>query len=316
MQKHVASFPQRLDIFLSSQDKNLSRAKAQKLIKYGKVEVNEKIVTKVAFMLKEGDKVTVSEIDAMPLNSKDMESVDLHLDVIYEDEACLIINKPAGFAVHPAGSMHKDEQTILHGIAFLFEERRIPFTPDGVLVHRLDKETTGCLLIAKNTEAHAVLQKQFENRTIYKKYLAIVAGAPQPPSATIDAPIGRNLVHRTMMSIFKTSKSREAKTTYRTLEAKDDVALLECDLHTGRTHQIRVHLSSIGHPILGDSKYNSSLSREVSEEYKIEGLCLHAWKLEFDSPEDNGRVKVASQFSSLFENSLEHVGLNIGSASV
>ena len=311
MSECYASLPQRLDVFLSSQDGVLSRSKAQKLIKDGMVQVNGKVVTKVAFMLKEGDHITVAESRGSTIRGRDVESsVDLHLDVLYEDSACLVINKPAGLAVHPASSMKKGDRTILNGVEFLFKKRSLPFSEDAILVHRLDKETTGCLLIAKNVAAHAALQKQFEDRTVSKKYLALVAGVPSPSSATIDAPIGRNLVQRTMMSIFKTGKSRAAKTTYKTIQAKEDCALLECDLHTGRTHQVRVHLSSIEHPILGDPKYHSALSEKVTKEYGIKGLCLHAWKLAFDSQVDERRVSVVAPISSTLENAFLGVGIN------
>jgi len=303
----------RLDVFLSSQEEGLSRSKAQKLIKDGLVQVNGKRVTKVAFMLKEGDSISVDAVHGSTrlatsepqLHANTIDTIDLHLDILYEDDACLVINKPAGLAVHPASSMKKGEMTILNGIEFLFNKRGLPFSSDAVLVHRLDKETTGCLLIAKTSQAHAALQKQFEDRTVSKKYLALVCGVPIPSSATIDAPIGRNLMQRTMMSIFKTGKSREARTTYRTLQAKKDCALLECDLHTGRTHQVRVHLSSIKHPILGDPKYHSHLSDEVTREYGIEGLCLHAWKLRFDSPVTSERVKVEAALPRSFKVALE-----------
>ncbi|MFH1671064.1 MAG: RluA family pseudouridine synthase [Patescibacteria group bacterium] len=311
MSEYFASLPQRLDVFLSSQEGVLSRSKAQKLIKDGNVQVNGKSVAKVAFKLREGDHITVVESRGSPLRGRGVESsVDLHLDILYEDDMCLVINKPAGLAVHPASSMKKGERTLLNGIEFIFNKRSLPFSEDAALVHRLDKATTGCLLIAKNAEVHAVLQKQFEDRTVKKTYLALVVGVPNPPSATIDAPIGRNLMQRTMMSIFKTGKSREAKTTYKTLQAKEDCALIECDLHTGRTHQVRVHLSSIKHPILGDPKYHSALSEKVTKEYGIKGLCLHAWKLEFDSPVGGRRVKVVASFSSTLGNALLGVGIN------
>ncbi|MCF7844441.1 MAG: RluA family pseudouridine synthase [Kiritimatiellales bacterium] len=311
MAEYESSSTGRLDLFLSGQNGILSRAKAQKIIKDGHVQVNGKVITKVAFILKEGDKIFVVDIGESGKRDGGLEPTDLGLEILYEDEACMVINKPAGFAVHPASSMEKGEKTILHGIAFIFGELDIRFSPDAVLVHRLDKETTGCLLIAKTTQAHAALQKQFEERTVSKKYLALVAGAPQPANATIDAPIGRNLMQRTMMSIFKTSKSRDAKTTYRTIKANEDSALIECDLHTGRTHQVRVHLSSIGHPILGDPKYKSPLSVEVTEEYEIEGLCLHAWKLSFVTPDLNIKVSTEASLPPLLIKALERVGIDL-----
>ncbi|MDP7247652.1 MAG: RluA family pseudouridine synthase [Candidatus Peribacteraceae bacterium] len=266
----------RLDAALAEKEIVLSRSKAQKLIKGGKVTVNGKVVKKPAYVIKEGDDINFEATEGKDLNAH-IDPVDMNLDILYEDDSCLVINKPSGIAVHPSQTMGKDESTILNGIAFIIESK-------GLLVHRLDKETTGCLLIAKSEESLAFLQKQFADRTVKKTYLALVSAIPSPASATIDAPIGRNLVNRTLMSIFKTRSSREAKTTYRTLEVRENSALLECDLHTGRTHQIRVHLRSIGHPILGDPSYGTQESKKVSAQLGIDGLCLHALRLSFNSP--------------------------------
>jgi len=323
MSDFIVSVRQRLDAFLSSQEGAASRSSVQRLIRDGQVTVNGKIVKKPAYGVKAGDTISVvaasrssAELTAggSQLQSVQTEPADLHLEILYEDDACLVINKPAGIAVHPAASMREGERTILNGIAYLFDQRRangasLRFTSDAVLVHRLDKETTGCLLIAKTPEAHAALQKQFEKRTVQKKYLALVAGIPDSPSAVIDAPVGRNLLHRMKMSILRTSKSREAKTTYRTVDASHDCALLECELHTGRTHQIRVHLNSIGHPILGDPKYGSNASKNISKLYNIENLCLHAWKLSFVSPVTSVRKTVVASLSQHFEKLLCEINL-------
>jgi len=304
MAQFEASSKERLDVFLARQEPALTRSLAQRLIKSSKVKVNGNVTRKPALILKEGDQVSmVEENNTQPKET--LEAIDLQLEVLYEDDACLVIYKPAGYAVHPAQAMRKDESTILNGIAFLFQERGIPFTEDATLVHRLDRETTGCLLVSKNHEAHLALQKQFADRTVKKIYLAIVAGVPSPKTAIIDAPIGRNLVNRTLMSIFKTSKSRDARTTYRTLESKDDVSFLECDLHTGRTHQVRVHLRSIGHPILGDATYATSQSEEVTEKYELKGLCLHAWKLRFVSPDSKEEVQVVADLPVSFLSVIE-----------
>ncbi|MBU0458800.1 RluA family pseudouridine synthase [Patescibacteria group bacterium] len=281
----------RLDSFLSSAKGDLSRSKANKLIKSGSVQVNGKVIKKAAFVLKEDDQVSI--IGDIPKESKnEYVPTNLNLEILYEDDACFVINKPAGISVHPAATIGKDEKTILNGIAYLFKKKGLKFSPDATLVHRLDKETTGCLLIAKTPEAHGKFQKQFEERTVKKFYLTLVAGVPSPAQALIDAPIGRNLINRTVMSLFRTGKSRAAKTTYKTLKSTDDAALLECELHTGRTHQIRVHLNSINHPILGDPTYCTSKSQETSEKYGITGLCLHSQKLEFDSLYSGNRVRV------------------------
>ena len=298
----IATSENRLDALIASQVSGISRSKAQKLIKNGKVKVSGNKMTKTAFHVKQGDEVIVEA--EKEEEKSDLKPAGLRLKVLYEDPACLVIDKPAGIAVHPSPTSKEDEKTILHGVAHLFKKEKIKFTEDAVLVHRLDRDTTGCLLIAKNAVAHKQLQKQFEERTVSKTYLAIVAGVPNPASAVIDAPIGRNLTDRTKMSVLKTSVSREARTTYRTLDATDRTALLSCDLHTGRTHQIRVHLSSIGHPILGDPTYLSHSSDNLSKEMKIKNLCLHAFKLKFVSPADGQEHEIEAPVPADFKDAL------------
>lgn len=275
----------RLDAHLVTSGLCPTRALAQKAIKTGRVTVNGVVVLRPAEKVGAADAVVLQEADRT--DDGRIAPMDLHLHVLYEDAACLVLQKPAGIAVHPGAGMLPGEQTILHGIAFLFGDRSLPFSPDSVLVHRLDKETTGCLLVAKTPEAHRALQKQFESRTVKKTYLAVVAGVPQHREALIDAPIGRSPSDRTRMAVRGAGATRAAKTAYRvrSVDAKRNIAVLECDLLTGRTHQIRVHLSSIGHPILGDPTYSTPLSRRISEELDVTDLLLHAWRLAFLSPE-------------------------------
>jgi len=286
----------RLDTFLAKVQPTISRVKAGALIREGCVTVQARIVRKPAHRLKGGERVELTH-DEAPASESHITPVDQHLTVLYEDAACFVIDKPAGMSVHPAPSMAPGTETLLNGIAFLFKKKRLPFNAAHILVHRLDRETTGCLLIAKTPEAHATLQKQFKTRTVRKTYLAIVAGVPKHAEATIDAPIGRNLTDRTRMSVLRTGVSREAKTSYRTLDHAEAAALLACDLHTGRTHQIRVHLAAIGHPILGDPTYHSQESRAFSEENDVVMLCLHAWKLAFRSPADAKLHHICSSVS-------------------
>jgi len=307
MSQWIVSFPDRLDAFLAKEGRTLSRAKAQEAIETGSVFVNEEVVTKVAFRLQEGDVVQMEETEEVP--TSDIEPVDLHLPVLFEDDACMVLDKPAGISVHPGAGMGPDEMTMLNGIAFLFADRKLPFSAESVLVHRLDKETTGCLLVAKTPEAHRFLQKQFEDRSVKKEYLALVAGVPSPPSAVIDASIGRSASDRTRMTIYGSGKSREARTTYRTLGATKESALLLCELHTGRTHQIRVHLSSLGHPILGDGTYTSQLSERLSDQYDIRDLCLHAWKLQISSPASKKPVTAMAPIPKQFEDSMKKAGI-------
>jgi 23S rRNA pseudouridine1911/1915/1917 synthase len=297
--------PSRLDQFLATQEGVKSRSEAARLIEAGMVTVNDKTVKKPSLKLDTGETVTWSlrEAAAVP---EDIESV-IDLPVLYEDDSCIVINKPAGFAVHPGSGMKTPEETILGAAKALFVARKLPYSPAEVLVHRLDKDTTGCLLLAKTPEAHAKLQKAFADRTVKKTYLALVAGTPNLPVATIDAPIGRHGTERTKMSIHKAVKSRTATTTYHTIGSVDGVSLLECDLHTGRTHQIRVHLSSIGHPVLGDETYGNNASHTAEGLLGIESLCLHAKYLSFMSGKK--KVHVEAPLPEKMKRVLKELGL-------
>ena len=298
----------RLDVFLA-QEMGISRVRAGQLVRDGCVTVNGRVTMKPAHVLQGGETVESAE-DGVPVSETHIEPVDLHLEVLYEDDDCLAINKPAGFAVHPAPGIKQGESTVLHGVAFLFAQRKIPFVASHVLVHRLDRETTGCMLIAKSPEAHKALQEQFQDRSIKKSYLAVVAGVPTNASAVIDAPIGRSTIHRTKMSVHHAGGARDAKTTYRILDQNGRVSLLECDLHTGRTHQLRVHLTTIGHPILGDVTYNSRESQKRGAELHVENLCLHAWKLSFNSRAGE-RISIEAPLSETFETVLTRLQMQL-----
>jgi len=305
----IVPLPDRLDMFLAKDGRTLSRSKAQDIIERKLVRVNDAVVTKSSFRLQEGDKVEMEDEEEESIPS-DIEPVDLKLEILFEDDTCLVINKPAGVAVHPGAGMAPDEKTILNGVAHIFKKQKLAFSADSVLVHRLDRDTTGCLLIAKNPAAHLFLQKQFEERTVKKYYLAIVAGVPDPPSAVIDAGIGRSSSDRTKMTIYGSGRTRAAKTTYQTLETAENAALLLCELHTGRTHQIRVHLLSLGHPILGDSTYTSQLSERATETYGIGELCLHAWKLQVLPHGAKKPVNVTAPLPPSFLSSLKKTGMS------
>jgi 23S rRNA pseudouridine1911/1915/1917 synthase len=204
-------------------------------------------------------------------------------EILYEDETCFVIAKPAGIAMHPGNGMKEGEKTMLDALKPLFIERSLPFSDSAVLIHRLDKDTTGVLLVAKSQEDHLFYQTQFSDRTISKQYLAIVFGAPNPPAAIIDAPIGRHGTARTRMSVHHAVHGRSAKTIYHTLASTPQASLLLLDLYTGRTHQIRVHLSTIGHPVLGDVTYATPGSAALNTSLSLSKICLHAWKIQFES---------------------------------
>jgi 23S rRNA pseudouridine1911/1915/1917 synthase len=305
----TADTSERLDIFLANRNGAPSRMAAKGVIAGGAVMVNGRIVRKAAHVLKPGDVVQASPAGE-PLSETRIGAVDLELPVLHEDDACFVLNKPAGVTVHPGAGLPASDATILHGIAHLFAARGLPFASAAVLVHRLDKETTGCLLVAKNPHAHKMLQKQFEQRTVHKTYLALVAGIPHPAAAIIDSPIGRSGINRTKMSVLGATRTRDARTTYRTLGVGRDCALVECDLHTGRTHQIRVHLATIGHPVIGDPSYSSSTADKIAAHLGIESLCLHAWKLSFESPDGGKNVAVVAPPPAGFDAALKAAGIS------
>lgn len=298
----------RLDRFLS-EVAGISRVLAREQIEAGCVMVNGRLARKAALIVETGETVESTSNGSLATETR-IEHMDIALPVLYEDDACFVFDKPAGIPVHPGAGIPKDAPTVLHGIAKIFADRGIPFAASHVLVHRLDKDTTGCLLVAKTPDAHRVLQIQFEMRTVKKSYLALVYGIPRPPSAVIDAPIGRSTADRTKMTILGSAAAREAKTTYRTLGTGKQAALVTCDLHTGRTHQLRVHLSGIGHPILGDPSYGSSASDALTKDLGIDSLCLHAWRLSFQSPATQEVVHAESPPSMAIERAVEAAGVH------
>lgn len=285
-----------------------SRADAQRSIDAGLVRVRGRVVRKPSFSVHEGDDVQYEE-QRLPPPDLAIAPVDLHLSILHEDAACIVIDKPAGIAVHPGAGMKPGTTTLLSGITYLFQERCLPFHPDAVLAHRLDKETTGCLLLAKNPAAHRALQRQFSERQVRKIYLALVAGIPKHPRAIIDAPIGRHPLRPTRMTVMGGRKSREARSTYELLARGECCSLLRCDLATGRTHQVRVHLAAIGHPILGDRAYRNAASDRLREQHGIPSPCLHAWKLSFVSPADQREHEVTAPVPAGFREAMRKAGI-------
>ena len=284
----------------------LSRAQAAKHIREGHVRCNESVTRKVATRLHPGDVIAFERQAASVTTSQPNPNPNPNpsIPILYEDDQCLVVNKCPGLAVHPAPS-HRGEQTL---IEIVREERSAPRL---MLVHRLDKGTSGCLLIAKTAESCEAFQEQFEKRTVEKEYLAIVAGVPKEKEATIDAPLGRSLMDRKKMSLFRTSRSRNAVTSYKILSEANDAALLSCSIATGRTHQIRVHLAAIGHPILGDETYGNETSQKLSENLGIASPCLHAWKLTFLPPATRKEVYIEAPIPQLFREAAALLSLQV-----
>ncbi len=265
----------RLDRFLAGALAHLSRSRVQALIREGRVRVNDR-AAKPSESIRSADVVSWEE--PPPVDTA-LVAEEIALPVLHEDDDLLVINKPAGLVTHPApgneaGTLVNALLAHCPSLSGIGGERR-----PGI-VHRLDKDTTGCLVVAKNDFAHRALAAQFADRTTRKTYLALVRGTPAHTSGTIDAPIGRHPVQRKKMAVVAPPRGREARTDYRVRQTlrsgAGPVSLVECRLHTGRTHQLRVHLKHLGHPILGDALYGGPRPPERQ--------MLHAWKLAFTHP--------------------------------
>lgn len=265
---------ERIDKYLSEQLEDMTRSHIQKLIKENMVRVNGMAV-KSNFKLSESDQI---EVEIPELKEPDILPENIPLDILYEDQDILVVNKPKGMVVHPAPGHYTG--TLVNAIMYHCKDNLSGI--NGVMrpgiVHRIDMDTTGSLLICKNDRAHQALAEQLKEHSITRKYHAIVHGRLKEDEGTIDKPIGRHPIDRKKMSVHCTN-GREAITHYRVLKRFQQFTYIECQLETGRTHQIRVHMSSIGHPILGDQIYGPAKCP-----YKLQGQTLHAKVLGITHP--------------------------------
>lgn len=268
----------RLDRFLADELPHFSRSRLQALIREGHVTLNG-TTARPREILRTGDMIRVIE-PAPEKIANEPEDIPLH--ILFEDDDLLVINKPAGMVVHPgAGNM---SGTLVNA---LLAHCRILSGIGGKerpgIVHRLDKETSGCVVVAKNDLTHQNLSRQFAERTVEKVYLALVAGTLRKTHGVVDASIGRHPKHRQRMAVNQ-ERGRSARTDYRVVQSRAGITLIECVLHTGRTHQIRVHLHHLGHPVLGDKVYGRQRTPEFPRQ------MLHAWKLTFNHPQSAKRL--------------------------
>jgi len=271
----------RLDLFLKSRFSGLSRARIQKIIKEGKVLVNGRIY-RAGQKLKIGDKVEVRVEEEPSPGLLGPEPVPF--EVLYEDDQVVVINKPSGLVVHPGAGVR--EGTLVHGLIFCYPEIAAVGSPTRPgIVHRLDKETSGVMVVARTEQAYQFLRQQFEDRKVKKTYLALALGKFREKKGLIDLPIGRHVHHRKKISV-KTRKPRVALTNYQVLEEFQETTFLVLQPVTGRTHQLRVHLSATGHPLVGDTRYGGGGKKQLQ---KSPRLFLHAWKLSFQHP-SSGQV--------------------------
>ena len=286
---------ERLDKYIASKLPSVSRSFIQKLIDENKVTVNDH-AEKAGYKLSDGERIVI----CVPLiDTTGLKPEPIPLDILYEDNDLLVIDKPAGLTVHPAPG--HQEHTLVNAVLFHFPE----LADSGGerlrpgIVHRLDKDTSGLVVVAKNRDSLANLSEQFKSRSVEKIYLALVKGYLKPETGLIEANLGRDKGNRKRMAI--TENGKEARTRYRVIEYfKDAYTLLEITLETGRTHQIRVHLGAIGFPVVGDMTYgvkSSFLSRQF----------LHAHRIGFSLPSTGKHVSFQSELPDDLKQALEHI---------
>ncbi len=285
---------ERIDKLVTVWSEGLSRSYIQKLMKDGLITVNGTVV-KANYRVKEADEVTY-QIPACV--EPDIEPENIPLDILYEDEDLLIVNKPKGMVVHPSAGHYS--HTLVNALLFHCEDLS---GINGVyrpgIVHRIDKDTTGSLIVCKSETAHNSIAEQLKQHSITRKYRAIVWGNFLEENGTIDAPIGRDPKDRKKMAINRVN-GKSAVTHFTVLEQFQGFSYVECQLETGRTHQIRVHMTSIGHPLLGDEVYGSRQSR-----FHLRGQCLHAMTIGFLHPIKNEYMEFSAPLPDYFTHLLQ-----------
>ena len=277
----------RLDRYLSQELSDLSRARIQQLIQQGCVQVNDTVCTSKKINLKTGDRIILEIPAIQPLA---LIAEDIPLDILYEDDELIILNKPAGLVVHPAPG-HPDGTLVNALLAHCPNLPGIGGVQRPGIVHRLDKDTTGAIVIAKTDRAYQHLQAQIQAKTARREYLGLIYGVPKMETGSINLPIGRNSQDRKKMDIVPVEEGgRAAITHWQVKERFGNYTLMHFQLETGRTHQIRVHSAKIGHPIVGDPIYSSAHSVGVN----LPGQALHAWKLQLQHPVSGDLVEVTA----------------------
>lgn len=290
----------RLDKAIANEYPDLSRTNIQRLIEENKVWVNKKN-QKASYKVSIEDKIEIEEVEAQEIELKPQ---DIPLDIVYEDNDIIVVNKQKGLVVHPANG--NPDGTLVNGIMAICKD-----TLSGIggkirpgIVHRLDKDTSGLIIIAKNDKAHINLSEQIKNREVKKTYLALVRGVIKENDATINMPISRSTKDRKKMAVSKTGK--EAITHFKVLKRYNNYTFLEVKIETGRTHQIRVHMSQIGYPIVGDMVYSNGRNP-----FAVEGQMLHAAKLSFKHPITNKELNLETPLPKYFLDILDKLDNDI-----
>ena len=292
----IEQVSKRIDAYMAEKYEDISRVAIQRLIETGKILVNGKKV-KASYKVQVNDKITMEEEKAVEVELK---AQDIPVEIIYEDRDIIVVNKPKGMVVHPANG--NPDGTLVNAIMAICKD-----SLSGIggeirpgIVHRLDKDTSGILIVAKNDKAHINLSEQIKEHKVKKTYIALVKGIVKENNATINMPIGRSKKDRKKMAVTK--KGKEAITHFKVLKRYDKYTLLEINIETGRTHQIRVHLSQIGYPIVGDEVYSKG-----KNEWNIKGQCLHAKSLDFKHPITNEDMHLEAKIPQYFEKILEEL---------
>ena len=293
----------RLDAFLAEKIEGWSRSRLQRLVESGDILVNEK-EAKASYKLREGDEI---DVDLTEVPAARFEAENIPLDIVFEDEYLAVINKPAGMVVHPGAGVSSG--TLANALAFHFgigisdlgfkgadEQSEIQNLKSKIgIVHRLDKDTSGLIVVAKDEQTHEALAEQFQSRQVFKSYVALVHGSTRENTGTIDRPIARDRWHRTKMTVARSG--RIALSIWKVRERFEKFTLLDVEIKTGRTHQIRVHLASINHPVVGDAIYNEGRDNTIADSdikravEKLGRFFLHAERLSFTHPESGEKLE-------------------------
>jgi 23S rRNA pseudouridine1911/1915/1917 synthase len=294
----------RLDLYLAAVSAELSRSRVQKLIEEGLVRVNDQPCTDKNYRVQEGDRVTYS----LPaLQAIEAGPEEIALDVVYEDHDLLVINKPREMVVHPAPG-HSDGTLVNSLLYYCNDLSGIGGAMRPGIVHRLDKDTSGLLIVAKNDNAHTSLSAQLKDRTMHRDYLALVCGRVKPSAGRIEAPVGRHPHNRKKMAVI--AGGRQAVTRYRVLKEYDNFSLLKLKLETGRTHQIRVHLAYINYPVVGDYTYGPGICAGLPAEM-IFCHALHAYRLSFIHPHSQEKLELKVPLPPEFRTILHYLAKKI-----
>lgn len=282
----------RIDQYLSER-LELSRSRIQKLIKEGKVFVNEKAI-KANYLLKEDDFISIDDFFDSEIS---VEPENLPIDIVYEDEDLLLINKASGMVVHPAPGHYNG--TLVNALLYYLKKSATNYLRPGI-VHRLDKDTSGVMIVAKNEKIHEILSEMIKNKQVERKYLALVDGVIPNDSGTIDVPIGRDVNNRQKMAATDIN-SKNAITHFKVLKRYQKNTLIECTLDTGRTHQIRVHMAYIGYPVHNDPLYNKKKATDF-------GQMLHSKSIRFIHPITQQEIYFEVEAPEEFLCELEELG--------